>query len=328
MSARRETIGVEAAPARRVAVTAQETLLGDAPRIPGKRGIAGTTSVCCSATTSAARDAAATSGVPWATGATGSASCVGVAACAIRPPVRCEFGTGNQRREPRAARVQVSDTQRARRSTIRFPIAVREAEDTRRYAAQVQQSRPRRVRRVIDTVDRRLLTLLDADPTSPFAVLAQQLDVSERTVSRRYHSLHARGLIRVVGRTLPGFGSKVASRPGAKHTVTDRAPGRTRGHRRGRHPSSGPAGVPVRRRHQRPEHPRRERRDRVGTGPGGARRHPSHGGRAPGRDAHHGPRVQAPRSAVHAGLSLDRPGNDAGWTPVDSARTRGSGWSD
>ena len=50
MSARRETIGVEAAPARRVAVTAQETLLGDAPRIPGKRGIAGTTSVCCNAT--------------------------------------------------------------------------------------------------------------------------------------------------------------------------------------------------------------------------------------------------------------------------------------
>ena len=108
---------------------------------------------------------------------------------------------------------------------------------------------------MIDTVDRRLLTLLDADPTSPFAVLAQQLDVSERTVSRRYHSLHARGLIRVVGRTLPGFGSQVASRPGAKHTVTDPAPG----HRpRGARPHAVGASLPgPRRARLRPDQPGR-----------------------------------------------------------------------
>lgn len=51
MSERRAMIGVATAPESRVAVTSQETAPGVSPRTAGKRGTAGTTSVCWRATT-------------------------------------------------------------------------------------------------------------------------------------------------------------------------------------------------------------------------------------------------------------------------------------
>ena len=67
MSARRETIGVATAPTSRVEVTSQDALSVEVPRISGKSGSNGTTSVCCSATTVPHRHRVAT------TAATGTA---------------------------------------------------------------------------------------------------------------------------------------------------------------------------------------------------------------------------------------------------------------
>ena len=49
MSANRDTIGVATAPLRIVIVTAHEAVVGLTPRMSGRSGISGTTSVCCSA---------------------------------------------------------------------------------------------------------------------------------------------------------------------------------------------------------------------------------------------------------------------------------------
>lgn len=62
----------------------------------------------------------------------------------------------------------------------------------------------------LDAVDRRLLWLLDLDPTAPLNRLADKLGVSARTVRRRLHRLTAGGVVRVLGRTLPGFGGRLA----------------------------------------------------------------------------------------------------------------------
>lgn len=62
----------------------------------------------------------------------------------------------------------------------------------------------------IDDLDHRLLLALLADPLAPFARLAAELGASTATVSARYRRLQRHGLLRVVGRTLPGFGGRHA----------------------------------------------------------------------------------------------------------------------
>lgn len=63
---------------------------------------------------------------------------------------------------------------------------------------------------LITATDRAVLAELEVDPVAPWAVLAERVGVSERTVARRYEALRGRGLVRVVGRTLPTFGDQVA----------------------------------------------------------------------------------------------------------------------
>lgn len=62
----------------------------------------------------------------------------------------------------------------------------------------------------LDHLDRRLLTLLDRDPTASFASLATGLEVSPRTAARRLTRLQDAGVVRVIGRTLPGFEGSLA----------------------------------------------------------------------------------------------------------------------
>ncbi|MER7707709.1 Lrp/AsnC family transcriptional regulator [Kitasatospora sp. NPDC097605] len=54
----------------------------------------------------------------------------------------------------------------------------------------------------LDELDQRLLQLLQLDGRAPFSRLARDLDVSERTVARRYRRLRAMGL-RIVGQPVP-----------------------------------------------------------------------------------------------------------------------------
>ncbi|MDQ8705413.1 AsnC family transcriptional regulator [Streptomyces sp. LHD-70] len=63
---------------------------------------------------------------------------------------------------------------------------------------------------VLDPLDRRLLTVLDRDPAGSIASFAEQLGVSARTVARRLARLQATRVVRVMGRTLPGFGGRLA----------------------------------------------------------------------------------------------------------------------
>ncbi|AKK01916.1 Lrp/AsnC family transcriptional regulator [Corynebacterium epidermidicanis] len=62
----------------------------------------------------------------------------------------------------------------------------------------------------ITPLDRRLLLLLDRNPTAPATELATELGVGERTVTRRYAQLRDAGLVRILGRTLPSFDNQVA----------------------------------------------------------------------------------------------------------------------
>lgn len=62
----------------------------------------------------------------------------------------------------------------------------------------------------LDATDRKLLWLLDLDPTASLNRLASELGVSARTVHRRLRRLTEGGVIRVLGRTLPGFGGRLA----------------------------------------------------------------------------------------------------------------------
>lgn len=63
----------------------------------------------------------------------------------------------------------------------------------------------------LDHIDRTLLTLLDAHPTAPIASYAEQMHTSAHTLSRRLARLERTGVVRVVGRTHPGFGGRRAS---------------------------------------------------------------------------------------------------------------------
>ncbi|WP_347955804.1 AsnC family transcriptional regulator [Gordonia aichiensis] len=64
--------------------------------------------------------------------------------------------------------------------------------------------------RVVDDVDRRLLLHLLADPLAPFARIGEHLGVSTATAASRFRRLQRHGLVRVCGRTLPGFGGRHA----------------------------------------------------------------------------------------------------------------------
>jgi DNA-binding Lrp family transcriptional regulator len=52
---------------------------------------------------------------------------------------------------------------------------------------------------ILDDLDRRIIHALYLDGRAPFSRLAQVLDASEQTVSRRYRLLHEAGVVRVVG---------------------------------------------------------------------------------------------------------------------------------
>lgn len=62
----------------------------------------------------------------------------------------------------------------------------------------------------VDDLDQRLLLALIADPLASFASIAGSVGSSTATVSSRVRRLQRRGLLRVVGRTLPGFGGRHA----------------------------------------------------------------------------------------------------------------------
>lgn len=62
----------------------------------------------------------------------------------------------------------------------------------------------------LDAVDKQLLWLRDLDPTAPLGRLATDLGLSPRTVQRRLRRLQAGGVLRILGRTLPGFGGRLA----------------------------------------------------------------------------------------------------------------------
>ncbi|MDO4240573.1 Lrp/AsnC family transcriptional regulator [Micrococcus sp.] len=64
--------------------------------------------------------------------------------------------------------------------------------------------------RPIDDLDRRLLSVVDADPAAGHAVWARRLGVSDRTAARRFRALEAAGVVRVRGRSLPGFAGGMA----------------------------------------------------------------------------------------------------------------------
>lgn len=63
----------------------------------------------------------------------------------------------------------------------------------------------------IDELDLRLLIQLDRTPNASLAALAENLGVGERTAGRRYARLRDDGLVRIVGRTPPGFDGQPAS---------------------------------------------------------------------------------------------------------------------
>lgn len=65
-------------------------------------------------------------------------------------------------------------------------------------------------RLTLDPLDRRLLVALEIDPGASLARLAQDLQVSPRSVGRRLRRLQQVDAIRVSGRTLPTFGGRLA----------------------------------------------------------------------------------------------------------------------
>ncbi|UVI36648.1 AsnC family transcriptional regulator [Brevibacterium spongiae] len=63
---------------------------------------------------------------------------------------------------------------------------------------------------IVDELDRRILLALIAQPLVPFSQLADRLGASTATIAARYKRLHRQGLVRITGRTLPGFGGRHA----------------------------------------------------------------------------------------------------------------------
>ena len=80
----------------------------------------------------------------------------------------------------------------------------------------------------LDLTDRRLLLELDRAPVAPLSEIAHALGVGERTVSRRFTRLREDGLVRVVGRVLPGvdgrdaFLTRVRTDPSTSPTLASR----------------------------------------------------------------------------------------------------------
>lgn len=76
-----------------------------------------------------------------------------------------------------------------------------------------------------ENLDRKLLLALDASPTASFQQLAGELGVSAGTVSRRYAALKKSGVLKITGRTLPGFGGhnvwlcRAAAKPNLLHLL-------------------------------------------------------------------------------------------------------------
>lgn len=62
----------------------------------------------------------------------------------------------------------------------------------------------------LDDLDRRLLIALLHNPVAPFSRIGAELEVSTATVSSRMRRLQRHGLVRIIGRTLPGFGGRHA----------------------------------------------------------------------------------------------------------------------
>lgn len=62
----------------------------------------------------------------------------------------------------------------------------------------------------LDELDRRLLAVVDNAPEASYATWAQSLQVSPRTAARRFERLRDAGIVRVIGRTLPGFDGQIA----------------------------------------------------------------------------------------------------------------------
>src|SRR5699024_2187712 len=62
----------------------------------------------------------------------------------------------------------------------------------------------------VDGLDRRLLLALMRRPTDSFAELSAQLGPSASTLSARYRRMRKHAVIRISGRTLPGFGGRHA----------------------------------------------------------------------------------------------------------------------
>ena len=62
----------------------------------------------------------------------------------------------------------------------------------------------------LDAHDRQLLVALEAQPDAPVTQLAAQTGLSARSAGRRLERLFAANVVRVLGRTLPTFGGRVA----------------------------------------------------------------------------------------------------------------------
>lgn len=79
----------------------------------------------------------------------------------------------------------------------------------------------------LDELDRMLLGVIQADPAGSFVAWAERLGISDRTVTRRYRELRDAGVLRVRGRTLPGFEGRIAwmTRTGGSPEEIDRLAG-------------------------------------------------------------------------------------------------------
>ena len=62
----------------------------------------------------------------------------------------------------------------------------------------------------LDQLDRELITAVRATPGGNFHSWAGELDVSPHTVARHFSRLQRHGVLRVIGRTLPGFGGRMS----------------------------------------------------------------------------------------------------------------------
>ncbi|NMF09984.1 Lrp/AsnC family transcriptional regulator [Corynebacterium xerosis] len=62
----------------------------------------------------------------------------------------------------------------------------------------------------LDPVDRGILTSVIRNPDAPYAIWAKENGISAPTAARRFLAMRRRGIVRVIGRTLPVFGGRIA----------------------------------------------------------------------------------------------------------------------